>query len=328
MLSFIRTLALSACLILPGLARGGDFANNGGGSAEHNFIYAYHLLIHFIENCLQQALCEVSSDDRRVLQAIQTALPREGAAHQLLAFRLPSEEGFILDGAMRVAKTGDRVASPIVINRQMIYELKDGKPAAMDVPRAAAVLIHELGHHHGIADHSYLDLLGTKLRAFLMRSVMTQYFDPRLFMSDQATANFPYIPSFTVIYLNPGDRWQPNTRLIVNDSVSAYDLTSLVAASLAEASLCSGGTVVGFDLLSPRWEQSYFYKPFGSAPYFNLVMNGVLNVVCRDSAGRVSSPNGLIYNLNLGFERVNGQLVYRRTDRLIAKILQQNPFGR
>jgi len=324
----------------------GDHAGNGGGSAEQNIVYAYQYLDQFIANCLNNSVCGISANDKIILERIKASLIQEGPAQDLFLFRTSTEENFVLDGAMRVAKTGSSVGSKVYINRDMIYEVNNGKSSAMGIPQAVGLLIHELGHHHEISDHTYLDLLGVKLRIFLQRSAIFLNFDPRLFMTENAFENLPFIPSLSVIYLKPNNKFQPDTRLIINDWSDAIELTQLVLPSLKDFSkqseangghaLCEykgeqgikKGEIVGFDLLSPRWEQSYYYKPFAQAPRFLLRLNFVLNVLCKADGVDPWIPSGLTYEIKLTFNKDDNKLIYNKVTGLNPTILYRDPFGR
>lgn len=340
------SLIVATLVLAPQCLIAGDHANNGGGSAEQNIVFAFQYFGQFAQNCLNNEICGLSAADRDVLNKIRAALPDEGEAQDLLVFRTSSEDDFLLDGAVRVAKTGSTVGSKIFVNRAMIYELYNGKPSPIGVPQAAALLVHELGHHQGIADHTYLDLLGAKLRIFLQRSVISLNFDPRLFLTANAFQSIPFIPSFTVVYLRPDDRLHPETRLLINDSATAIDLSDRVLPSLIDYSrqneannlspLCAykdangitkKGDIIGFDLLGPRWEQSYYYKPFGQPPVFLLRLNFVLDVICKaeDVADRWI-PKGLLYEIKLIFDRDGDKLVFDNREHLNPIVLERDPF--
>jgi len=81
---------------------------------------------------------------------------------------------FMLDGQVRIAKTGSAPGTDIYINTDLIVreDLIDGV-IPFTVDEAVAVLVHEYGHHHhdavsGDVTHEELDLLGAKVRQSLL----------------------------------------------------------------------------------------------------------------------------------------------------------------
>ena len=46
----------------------------------------------------------------------------------------------------------------------------------IDIPLSASILIHELGHHQGVKDHSRLDKLGTVMQSFLLTHTLRAEF--------------------------------------------------------------------------------------------------------------------------------------------------------
>ena len=74
----------------------------------------------------------------------------------------------MIDGQLRIAKTGDWVGSPIFLNLDLMY-LKgaNGQVQPLSFPDAVAILVHEMGHHHGVKDHQALDVLGAKVESLL-----------------------------------------------------------------------------------------------------------------------------------------------------------------
>jgi len=158
-----------------GQAGPGVIVGNGGGLAEQNFAYALAQLPHVVELCearLQE--CLSSREEIQAFERIRSGLARELQTDGLLRFE--SCEGksapdcpFLIDGQLRVAVTGTRPGAPIRINLDLIYP-KDssGKVQPLDTGTALAILTHELGHHQGLKDHQFLDLLGARLRLLLL----------------------------------------------------------------------------------------------------------------------------------------------------------------
>jgi hypothetical protein len=155
----------------PVWARGGGAsdAGNGGGLSEKNLLYAYNHLADYIDLCLQTSLCRVTPEESTLLNQIHDSLPAELAVNLIYRSERATPGFFQLDGAVRVAKTGDTVGSPIFLNLDLLYPSHAPHAyEAVDPPLATSILIHELGHHHGIRDHAALDRLGSKLQALLL----------------------------------------------------------------------------------------------------------------------------------------------------------------
>ncbi len=170
---------LLACILLlitsSASARGGDLVNNGGGLAEKNVFYAYTKLDTYIKACLESPVCKVSDSQKLILMKILDSLPKELAtpAQLIFASEKKTPGTFILDGNVRIAKTGNLVGSPIFLNVDLLYTKdQSGMTEAATIPEAVAILIHELGHHHGGYSHEELDLLGVNVSLFLQRKLI------------------------------------------------------------------------------------------------------------------------------------------------------------
>lgn len=155
---------------------GGDLVNNGGGLAEKNVYYAYKNLETYIRSCFESPFCKITEDQKLILTKISEAMPKEQSNVNQIVFTSEAKNPgtFILDGQVRIAKTGDLVSSPIYFNTDLIYSKdKLGHFQAMTIPEAVAVLIHEMGHHHGHFSHEELDLLGVTVSLYLQRTLIS-----------------------------------------------------------------------------------------------------------------------------------------------------------
>ncbi|OUR98465.1 hypothetical protein A9Q84_03380 [Halobacteriovorax marinus] len=150
--------------ILPLIERfgSGDIVGNGGGLLEQNFMLAYHSLQASIENCLTNVDCFTSRDQKMVLKEInQLIIKKIDQTNPIIFLKNKDANGFFLDEfdmTERMAKTGYSEKHPIFINLDIAKEIKN------DIPSMLGILIHELGHQIGIANHSFLDSLGAKVR--------------------------------------------------------------------------------------------------------------------------------------------------------------------
>lgn len=169
-LSFIALAAFS------GLARAGNEVG-GAGIAENNILYAWQNLGTFIDLCLGSPHCLLNDRESNSLVKIRDSLPKERESKEPILFKSGQQHGsfFIVDGLVRIARTGFHVGDPIYINVDLIYPV--AAPASipllpppdrpLDIPLAAGVLVHELGHHQGERDHAFLDGLGAKVNSGL-----------------------------------------------------------------------------------------------------------------------------------------------------------------
>ncbi|MGZ3771578.1 MAG: hypothetical protein ACXVCP_18620 [Bdellovibrio sp.] len=147
---------------------GGSDAGNGGGLAEKNLIFAYDNLSTFLTLCLEPDHCTLKADERILLEKILNAFPQEQKTELQFISSKEKPDFFILEGQPKIAKTGNKIGDIIYINQEMLYPLNGkGEYQVIDVPMAAMILIHELGHHHGVIDHNKLDQLGNRVANFL-----------------------------------------------------------------------------------------------------------------------------------------------------------------
>ena len=152
----------------------GDDVNNGGGLAEKTFLKAFASMDRYLKICLNSSACRLNQKDRQLLEQIKTALPNEGEPHGGVLFA--SEQNrpgfFMIDGELKIAKTGVKVGAPIFVNRDLIYSRGvDGSFQPLGLSEMVSTLVHELGHHHGELNHDYLDVLGNKVALLLQHHI-------------------------------------------------------------------------------------------------------------------------------------------------------------
>ena len=70
---------------------------------------------------------------------------------------------FLLDGQVRIAKTGTNRGDVIYVNSDMAEANK------VEITEATAVLSHELGHHFGVTDHQKLDKFGASIKEYVTK---------------------------------------------------------------------------------------------------------------------------------------------------------------
>jgi len=211
---------------LPGIAfaLGGDLVNNGGGLAEKNVLLAYQNLERHMRTCLAAESCRLTDGERTLLTQITDAMPSEHArANQISFISEQAQPGtFRIDGEMKIAKTGNAVGSPVLVNIDLLYTKGvSGRYEAMSLPDAVAMLVHEFGHHQGERSHQALDVLGLKVASILQRNT---YSTPLLPLQDQV--------SIHVLNGSDSDNPFPEILLYVTDEI--FDLTQ----NLRDAVIC------------------------------------------------------------------------------------------
>jgi len=184
---FLCLLILSFCF---SAFAGGDLVNNGGGFAEKNIQFAYQRLGTYIQMCLTSEFCKIDGTQKQILNQIAAGLKDEQSVPGQLQFLSEkSKPGtFILNGEVKVAKTGSKVGSPIIVNVDLLYTKNSmGIYIPTSLPEAVAILIHELGHHYGNYSHTDLDLLGVRVAMLLENNI---YNTPLIPWSQLISASF------------------------------------------------------------------------------------------------------------------------------------------
>ncbi len=206
----LNQLFLSGLIVLTSLtafARGGDLVNNGGGIAEKNILYAYEKLDRYISLCLKSDACKLTESQKRILSEILAGLPEERASKQLhFASERKTPGTFIIDGLVRVAKTGSSIGSPIYINSDLLYAKNEsGIYDPMSIAEGFAVLIHELGHHYGNYSHDELDLIGVRASLLLQQKFTSAPMIPWTSEISASVFNSDFSKSFPDVLLSIGD---------------------------------------------------------------------------------------------------------------------------
>ena len=196
------TVLLTAMFIQPHAQAGGDFVGNGGGIAEKNFLFALDNFEKFTKMCLDAKACRLDYAQQNLIVLLNEAMPKEKSKSQVIYFvseqKFPGT--FLLNGEMKVAKTGSRIGDPIYINTDLLYTQNSyGVYEAMTIPQALSVLIHEFAHHLTATNCEHLDLLGTKVAAFLQNQIQnspTLPWNPNVsvtIVSQTARESFPQV---------------------------------------------------------------------------------------------------------------------------------------
>ncbi|MCB9082962.1 MAG: hypothetical protein H6624_01395 [Bdellovibrionaceae bacterium] len=167
----LRTLLISALLMIPASAWSrGDVVGNGIGLAEKRFHYVFQNIESFVGLCLSGNLCKLTASEQALALKILEAMPQERLQKKPLQFESEKKRPgfFVIDGKVKAAKTGPRIGVPIYINLDMtVRQTFYGSSEPMGEPEVLSILMHELGHHHGIEDEDQLDIFGSKFQTAL-----------------------------------------------------------------------------------------------------------------------------------------------------------------
>jgi hypothetical protein len=214
-----RTINIDPNVIID-FARRGDVMGNGGGLAEQNIIYAYGNITTFIDICLDSNDCRLDDKEKDILKKIKANMHREYVQGQIVFKSERAEPGtFLLHGEPKIAKTWLYVEAPIYINKDLLYQTNTaGKVVPLDLSKAVAIMIHELGHHHNINDHTMLDLLGVKVSMAVGRDLEKARVLPG-YQNLQAT-----------VITKMGTHTKPTVLLYVGDQI--FDISKVVADEL------------------------------------------------------------------------------------------------
>ena len=243
-LQFTLTLFLAALTGSQGRAGGVD---NGQGIAEKNIMFSYLEMGKSLDLCLGSDSCKLSPSEAQLLNKIRFSLISEAHANLKIIFKSGTSEPsfFMIDGFLRIAKTGSSIGDPISVNLDLLYP-KDSNGVAipLSVPGATATLVHELGHHQGEKDHTVLDLLGSKVQMLLMGHL-------------QEVNYGRYQGQISATFLDFYAR-DTSTQGFVTDGTSLTDLNPIVN----EAARCFDGSVpLGIWLWNARWDLYALYQP-------------------------------------------------------------------
>lgn len=117
--------------------------------------------------CLDDRLCGLLPEEQALISSIKQSLETENELNpELIHFEssVKNPSLFFVDGNTRIAVTGDHVGDSIYINLDLASQKdKYGVSHPLFIDRAIAILVHELGHHQGVKNHSSLDQLGLKI---------------------------------------------------------------------------------------------------------------------------------------------------------------------
>ena len=267
-------------------AGGGDLVNNGGGIAEKNILFANEKIGSYISMCLKSEICKLSKDQLKTVESIYQGLVVKGITSSIKFLSEKKSPGtFIIDGLVRVAKTGNWPGAPIFINTDLLYTQNVDKSfSAVTISEAVAILIHELGHHYSNDSHESLDLIGVKVSLQLQKKLIS-------------TPLLPWNENLSVIVFN-NENGFPDVLIL-----SGQDMLNLSSLFMKQAICDMVSLPMPFVLLpditlvTSRPQNSMFYN----VHWENFEVKG--DKLTATVIGNVS--NGCLYSKNAGVVQVN-----------------------
>lgn len=248
-------------------ARRGDEFNNGGSMAQINILTAYHNLGEYFDVCLRSVGCQLKNREREMLKQIKSGLSDEYANEKQVQFKSGKTNPgfFVLNGEVKIAITGSTTGSTIFINTDLInIKMSKDTSIPMSIPRATALFIHEMGHHHSIKDMSALDLLGAKVAALIDRHT-------------QVIPLFPNSHDVAMTVVNQ-DVANAHPTVILNFNGNIIDLSDKIKKKVHCPKIFGSKKPYGYKLHNVHWAQA---SRFLGRTKFKI--KGTLVLYCREN---------------------------------------------
>ena len=226
--------------------------------------------------CLASEFCLTRSDHKDLVQKIRGQLDKQLTATKPLEFLSGRvhPEIFLINGEYKTAVTGNRVGDTIYINIDFLYrDAVGGGRIPMSIASAMGLIVHELGHHQGITDHDYLDLVGAHVKAFALSTMDILYVDRYL---DGYTTRPPRI-GLTAIHSksSTGDALKgAESTLLFADEFKVNNLTQNITRTLATCPATHNfpeGKTIGYRLYNLHFDGYRDTKDFRFGRYYRLV---------------------------------------------------------
>lgn len=257
---------------------GGDFVGNGGGIAEKNFLVALDNFEKFTLMCLDAKACRLDYAQQNLIVLLNEAITKEKNKPQVLYFvseqKFPGT--FMLNGEMKVAKTGSKIGDPIYINTDLLYTQNSfGVYEAISIPQALSILIHEFAHHLTATSCEHLDLLGTKVAAFLQNQI-------------QNSPTLPWSPNVAITVVSQPIRESiPQVLLRVDDTIvdlskEFYDSIFCPSVNIPVLLLPLPDITLGNDKPIGAIYHNVHWEKFGDEKGGKYRMTGNLTKFCKN----------------------------------------------
>ncbi len=147
----------------------GDWVGNGASFSENMVSFVYENIDYYLQACNLDVECNGNTKnifpERPNILTDLIYNDKQEVQHNSKTIRfMPHSALFIIDGSVKIAVTGLHSGDPIYINKDLLVEPDPNyynKVNTISLQRIVSVLVHELGHHLGIVDHTALDKLGS-----------------------------------------------------------------------------------------------------------------------------------------------------------------------
>jgi len=279
----MKIFIMSAVILLFAQAHAKDKVGQGAGVSESNILFAHTYIDLYLELCLSAKDCATDDRQREVLEKILGAMPEEKKNTRQIVFKSHRKDGiFWVDGQVRIAKTFSEIGSTIYFNLDQLYSLDGDVVVGLSIDRAVALLVHELGHHHGVRDHTWLDQLGQRVGRLLHGRIHSNILHP-----DRANIEL------TSIHFDPSVERPRSTQVLIRDDLSLYDLGNKIHSVFRCPDV--GGVssqLVGLTLWNFSWRAISSSEP---------VAIGFAMPHCQSREG-VWSPRGFGVQIQTGLE--------------------------
>ncbi len=272
----------------------GGIDGGGTGKGEQNVAFAMLNLDKYLELCLSTPACRLSADETVLLQSIRANLGESNQRAGLLEFRAGKDYPgfFVIDGQLKIARTGYQSGSTIYINTDLLTSTGSrGEVVAISVAEAVSILVHELGHHLGEENHQKLDFLGNKVSSLVL--LHTQVID---------LGRYQRHIEATLIDFGGSDSF---TQLFLSDSEKMIDLTSLIQNQIG---MCPLNHMPDFDAtgefpLIGLWINNlHWRKGSNLGSRYEQPMRARVNIFCGLSGGEFAELTNFEIDLTVVFE--------------------------
>lgn len=166
----ILATTLTTWMTPPARGQAGGGGCNGGGIAEMRFQLAFDHAFKLFRYCANLGRCNLTEEEMRWTRAMLAAEKTERKALGNFHFESGRPQDFFIDGAPRIARTGNAPGDTIFGNLDLMYRKNAlGETEALTYLEAVVAVVHELAHHVGGKDHTALDAFGAKIAAVAKR---------------------------------------------------------------------------------------------------------------------------------------------------------------
>ncbi len=267
-------------------SEGGDQVGNGGGLGEQNVYYGFINLKNIYLFCLKSDQCLSNKKEKALLTKIYNSLDQEYKGTGILRFLSGHDRPdiFKINGQFKAAVTGNKVGDIIYINTDRLYKKNhQGYVEPVGIGSAMGLLTHELGHHHNILEHDFLELLGSRIRAFSTFSMTQLYVDNYL---DGTNIRSPLLKLTGIHKQLITGRYLDGAQssLLFADENFLHDLTPWVSDAVSVCPRFRNNPAsknIGYRLFDIKWGDMYYRD--GSEAHRTYVITSRVELFCEDN---------------------------------------------